>query len=425
MTLSRRSLLSGMALATGFASPAFAARKSNKINNLQTLIDNAVEADGVLHLPAGNFKASNLTISASLRITGVAGRTRLIGGDDSPVLRAAAVANVTLTGLTFVGGPFASKMLVSLQDIDQLIIEDCSFEHADGGGLWLEGCSGRVTGNHFSKIDKAAIFSRDARGLEISGNTIEDIGNNGIQVWTSKHREDGTIVSRNRVSRVGANDGGSGQNGNGINIFRAGNVIVSENRITDCKYSGVRCNAGNNCMIINNSISRMGEVAIYCEFGYLGAVVSGNIIEDTGLGISITNFNEGGRLATVANNVIRRAKGGGTIPETMGIGIGAEADTTVTGNVVEEARDVGISLGWGAYARGLSATGNLVRNAPRGIVFSTTAGADAVLIANNRITGATIAGVSGADHGSITTGELGLAGAEPPSGGQVSGNVIN
>jgi uncharacterized secreted repeat protein (TIGR03808 family) len=153
-------------------------------------------------------------------------------------------------------------------------------------------------------------------------------------------------------------------------------------------------------------------------------VVSGNIIEDVALGISVTNFNEGGRLAVVANNVIRRVKGGGTLPNTNGVGIGAEADATVSGNVVEDARDVGISLGWGRYARALSATGNLVRNAPKGIVFSMAEGADGVLIANNRIVGAKT-GILGSDHGEARTGDLSLPGAALPPGVQIGGNLIN
>ncbi|MCB1434879.1 MAG: right-handed parallel beta-helix repeat-containing protein, partial [Alphaproteobacteria bacterium] len=127
---------------------------------------------------------------------------------------------------------------------------------------------------------------------------------------------------------------------------------------------------------------------------------------------------------TVANNVVRRAKGGGTLPQTNGVGIGAEGDVVVIGNVVEDTRDTGISLGWGRYSRTLTATGNIVRNTPRGIVFSMSEGADEVLIANNRISGVQQA-IIGADHGTPVTDDLGKPGAEIPAGSVISANLVS
>jgi uncharacterized secreted repeat protein (TIGR03808 family) len=262
-----------------------------------------------------------------------------------------------------------------------------------------------VSGNNFSGIGKTALFARDSKGLEISGNHVHDIGNNGIQVWTSEPAEDGTIVTNNRVERIAAEDGGSGQNGNGINVYKAGNVIVSGNRVSDCAFSAIRNNSGSNCQIIGNSISRTGEVAIYCEFAFEGAVVSGNLIEDVAFGISLTNFNEGGRLAVCANNLVRKIKGGGTLVYTKGVGIAAEADTQVTGNVIEDAADTGINLGWGKYCRNLSASGNLIRNCGRGIAFSVSEGAEPVMITGNRIIGARIARIQGMNFADPVTGD--------------------
>ena len=52
-----------------------------------------------------------------------------------------------------------------------------------------------------------------------------------------------------------------------------------------------------------------------------------------------------------------------------------EADTAVTGNVIENAPTAGIYLGWGRYQRDVSATGNIVRGAGVGIAVSVAAGA--------------------------------------------------
>ena len=408
--------------------PVLAAANKSQIKDLQVVLEKAMQGGGAVQFPAGRFAVSGLTITAPLQISGVPGLTLLSSGSGKPILIIDGAADVTISGIAFDGGdapPADDFSLVVAKDAKGLVIENCRFTVSKGNGLRLEGCAGRISGNHFSDIARTALFARNSKGLEISGNRLDGIGNNGIQVWTSEPTEDGTMVVNNRISRVAATDGGTGQNGNGINVYKAGNVMVSGNRISDCAFSAIRNNAGSNCQIQNNSISRTGEVAIYCEFGFEGAIVSGNLIEDVALGISITNFNEGGRLATVANNVIRKVMGGGTLPDTSGVGIGAEADTVVTGNVIEEAADSGISLGWGSYCRNLAASGNLLRNCRRGIVFSVTGGADAVQISNNRISGSTDGSIIGSDHGSPQTADLGVAGAEAPPGVMISGNLVN
>ena len=428
MKFSRRSMLSALGLAVASAGPAKAAAKLTYNKDLRRLLEKAIQAGGAFDLPAGRHEISGLMITSPLRLSGVPGQTILVSRDGRPVLTIDGASNVSLHGVTFESAdspPTDDFALVTAAGATGLLIESCGFAESPGSGLRLEGCSGRVTGNRFSGIAKTALFARDSKGLEISGNSLTDIGNNGIQVWTSEPREDGTIVSNNRIAHVAARDGGTGQNGNGINIYKAGNVSVSANRVSDCAFSAIRNNGGSNCQIVNNAISRTGEVAIYCEFGFEGAVVSGNLLEDVALGISITNFNEGGRLAVVANNVIRKVTGGGSLPATNGVGIGAEADTVVTGNVIEDAADTGLSLGWGQYARNLSATGNLLRNCRRGIVFSAADGADRVLIANNRIAGSRDGAILGGDHGSVVTGDLGLDGAEIPGGSQIAGNLVS
>ena len=180
------------------------------------------------------------------------------------------------------------------------------------------------------------------KGLEIAGNHLHDIGNNAIQVWTSDRREDGTLIIGNRIERVAANDGGDGQNGNGINIFRGSGVTVANNRITDCAFSAVRDNSGDNITIVNNNCARITETAIFVEFAFSGAVVTGNMLESVSAGISITNYNEGGRLAVCANNVVRDVKGGGPNPNGRAVGIGVEADTVVNANVIENSAEIGL-----------------------------------------------------------------------------------
>jgi uncharacterized secreted repeat protein (TIGR03808 family) len=398
MNFSRRSLLSaGAALAATPAAAEIISNGADQTVELQAAIDHAVANGGVLRLGAGAFRVSGLSLKTSLQIEGVSGQTRLVAIGTGDILSADGAEHLGISGLTFEGG---------------------------GNGLVLRNCGGRISGNEFLSQEKTGLFALDSKGLEISGNHVHDIGNNGIQVWTSEKREDGTLVINNRVERISAKAGGSGQNGNGINIYKAAQVMVANNRIADCFFSAVRNNAGNNCQIMGNNISRTGEVAIYVEFAFEGVVVSNNMIDDVGFGISITNFNEGGRLAVCSNNLVRNAKGGTTEGVKIGGGIYAEADTLVSGNVVENAKDVGIGLGWGAYARNLSAQGNLIRDCGKGISVSVTEGAGPSYLANNVISGSKTAAVLGMDHLEVVTDDLGKADAKVPELIKLNDNMV-
>ena len=117
--------------------------------------------------------------------------------------------------------------------------------------------------------------------------------------------DDGTLVVDNRIEDVATSPAAPGQNGNAINVFRAGNVIVRGNRISRAAFSAVRGNAASNLQILGNTCTGLGEVALYAEFGFEGAVIANNMVDGAALGVAVTNFNEGGRLAVVQGNIIR------------------------------------------------------------------------------------------------------------------------
>ena len=115
-------------------------------------------------------------------------------------------------------------------------------------------------------------------------------------------------------------------------------------------------------------------------------MVSANLVDGAATGISVSNFDHDGRLAVVSGNIVRNLKT--TIPykdpnQGRGIGIAVEADTTVTGNVIENAPEFGMVLGWGPYLRNVTATANVVRKAGVGIAVSVADGARSTMIANN------------------------------------------
>jgi uncharacterized secreted repeat protein (TIGR03808 family) len=267
-----------------------------------------------------------------------------------------------------------------------------------------------VSGSTVTKAADVAIYSLDARGLTIRNNTVRGAGNGGILVHRSSVGDDGTLVIDNRIEDVANVAGGSGQFGNAVNVFRAGNVIVRGNRISRAAFSAVRGNAASNIQIVGNTATDIGEVAIYSEFGFEGAVIANNTVDGAAIGVAVANFNEGGRLAVVQGNVIRNLKPkrpAGTDPnDGAGIGITVEADASVTGNVVENAPYAGISVGWGRYMRDVSVVGNVVRSARYGVAVSVTSGAGSAVIASNLISGSRSGAIVGMDHARTVTDDL-------------------
>jgi uncharacterized secreted repeat protein (TIGR03808 family) len=190
----------------------------------------------------------------------------------------------------------------------------------------------------------------------------------------------------------------------------------------------VRGNAASNLHIEGNRVSDVREVALYAEFGFQGALIANNTVDHAAIGVSVTNFNRGGRLAVVQGNIVRSLlpkRPAGTNPgDGAGIGIAVEADTTVIGNVVEDAPYAGIVLGWGHHLRDVAATGNVVRRTDIGIGVSVATGAGTALIANNVIAEFARGAILGMDRRRIVTGDLSKGGAERYANLTVSGNRV-
>jgi len=397
---------------------------------LQKAIDQATARHAPLWLGPGIYKAGGLTLPAGAQLAGVRGATRLVSIKNAPLFNAMHANNIALSGLVLDGGKIPlpeNGALVQLADGRDIRVTDCEIQRAGGTALLCRGTQGQIMGVTIIDAGDTAIFSIDGVNMLISGNIIRGSGNGGIRVWQSQKRDDGTIVADNRIDDTAAAAGGSGQNGNAINVYRAGNVIVRGNQIRNTAFSAVRGNASSGIQIVGNSCSGIGEVALYSEFDFEGAAITGNIVDGAGIGVSVTNFKEGGRLGTVQGNILRNI----TTPrpasdpgEGYGIGIGVEADTAVTGNVIENAAKIGIAAGTGPYLRDVTVTGNVVRNVPFGIAVSVAKGAGAAVIAHNVITGARRGAVVGMEWDKMVTADLVLVapGAYPQV--TVSGNQV-
>ncbi len=392
---------------------------------LQSAIDMAAKNGAVLNIPGGVYRTGMLTLKSNSILSGVPGQSLLKFLGEDNFLIAKSAQNIHLSGLVLEGkiansGNEYNSALLSADRIDGLIITRCKISGGIANGISLNKCSGHITDNEIIKAYQTGLFCNDSHGLDISHNHVHDCGNNGIQVWRSSPGEDGTIVAHNRIAGIRSEAGGSGENGNGINIFRANSVQVTGNRITDCAFSAIRGNAASNFQVIGNSCARIGEVAIYAEFGFEGVVISNNLVDKAAMGISVTNFNEGGRMAVVQGNLVRNLflRAG-----DRGIGIAVEADAMVSGNVIEGAPRAGIQIGWGRHLRDVSATGNLIREAGIGIGISAAPEAGYAFITNNMISKTKEGGIRAMDHNKPLGPDLAKSSSESYRNIAVFGNV--
>lgn len=355
----------------------------------QMAVDAAAALQQPLHLAAGTYQISNIAVSRPITIRGTPGTTLRMGAGDA-ILVLRDCSDVVLEGLTFDGIDALGRdgALLSITNAQRITVQNCTFLRAAGTGIKAHNMQGRIENCALSDIADTAIHANDSAGIDILGNIIARCGNGGIRVWRSQSGPDGARLSGNRISDIDWVGGGNGQNGNGINVFRADNVGISDNHIVNCAFSAIRLNATKNTRVTGNHCQDSGEVSIFSEFGFSGSIISDNLIDGGAAGISMTNFNDGGRLAVCQGNIVRNLlERSPNNPDTVPYGIGVEADAAVTGNVIEGVPGTGIAVGWGPYLRDVLVNDNMVRECTIGIAVSVAPGAGHARISDNVVSG--------------------------------------
>jgi uncharacterized secreted repeat protein (TIGR03808 family) len=429
MKFPRRSLLAFSPFLPVALTSSEAKKIDTPINVADAISEALASGIGILRLPAGEFDVSGVEINKPFVLEGIPGQTIFQASAPGPSMSIVDTQDVTITGINFKGmksprtDETKSSALVLATRVERLQIRNCTFTDSAMSGIRLEVCSGEVMSCRFSGLDEYGLITQDCKALQISGNTLENLGNGGIAVWQSTKTHDGARITNNVIAKVRADSGGNGQFGNGINVFNGANVTIANNLASDCAFSGIRCNSADNALISGNTVLRSGETALYAEFSFEGSVISGNIVDGGSAGISITNFLQGGRLATCTGNIVRNARHGG-FAGAPGTGISCEADTVVNNNVIEGTDGAAIQLGWGEYCRNLSAQGNIIRSAARGITFSTAVGAGRVLIAGNMIDQPKEFAIAGMQWDKVTTGDYLVAVENPAAQVTMFGNVL-
>ena len=350
---------------------------------LQTAL-HAAAASGYLRLPAGRFRVSGIRFPGNMVVEGIPGATWLVGSG-AEIGTISAQSDIVLRDIGFAGDA-GGEPLLAVNAATNVTLDRCRFRDSPETALGLFQSSATIRDCDFAGHGDAGIHALDSVGLLVSGNRISRCGNAGIRIWRSESGTDGTIVTGNRISDIDWRGGGNGQNGNGINVYLADEVIVADNHISDCAFSAVRLNTTRNSQVSGNQCLNSGEVAIFSEFGFSGSIIAANIVDGAASGISMTNMDVGGQLAVCADNIVRNIYPRSEVnPDATPIGIFAEAETAITGNVIDNVPGVAIGAGWGPYLRNVLVADNVVTSSTIGIGISVAEGAGAVTVSGNQI----------------------------------------
>lgn len=393
---------------------------------LQAAFDQSAAEGLPLSLPGGTYLAANLRVPARLMLTGVPGATLLRLSAPGALLALEGVDAVTIDGVGFDSvGIESPNGLITIRASTGVQLTRLAMSGSSAHHIGIEDSAVDISNSTLLGAADTAIFAMDSRGLKITNNRIAGSGNGGIRIWRSAPGRDGSIIAGNTVTTTDSLAGGNGQNGNAINVFRANEVIVANNHLADSAFTAVRLNASNDAQVIGNSCINSGEVAIFSEFGFSGSVIANNIVDGAATGISMTNFDSDGRLATCTGNIVRNIAPASRVnPDTRPVGIFAEADAAVTGNVVENIPGIGIGAGWGPYLRNVLVANNVIRDVDAGVVVSLAPGAGSARVAGNLISEARRAGIAGTAWDDVVSSDM-VKDAEKYPQISVEGNVVS
>ena len=349
--------------------------------SMRLAVEKAAATGQTLRLPPGTIRVMGLDLPGNLVVEGVPGRTQITAVADGPGIAIANQGSLVLRDIGFSGGAAA----LTIENSENITLERCRFHDAEIG-VAITDSGATIRDCDFAGLGDAAIHSMDSRGLLVTGNRIDHCGNAGIRIWRSESGSDGSIVTSNRISNIDWRGGGNGQNGNGINVFKADEVIIADNHIADCAFTAVRLNGTNNSQVSGNICMRSGEVAIFSEFEFSGSIIANNIVDGAATGISITNLDAGGHLAVCSGNIVRNIAPRSEVnPDTIPIGIFAEADTAITGNTVHNVPGIAIMAGYGTFLRNVLISGNVASESQFGLGISVVDGAGPVQIGTNMV----------------------------------------
>jgi uncharacterized secreted repeat protein (TIGR03808 family) len=320
----------------------------------------AAQTQGLpLFIPPGTYLITTVNITAPIEIYS-AGAATIEGYRRSPMINIApsgstAFGPVHIRDLIISGqnqafpGGLTNPALISVYKITNLTIERCELIQSGNHGIFVDQSYGLIENNLVTGSANFGIYSLDATlGVLIKNNQITYSGNNGVYIARSTASGDQSIVSNNEIGFTSANSGGTGPNGNAVIVYLANFVKVQDNMIYTAAFSGIRFNGSSYGLISGNQCYNCSEICIRIEAAlsstpYFGGVISNNIINVCGAGISVSNSNNGSREVVITGNQISACSNNVfTGYQTWGTGIWAEADVIVSNNIIDTSPDWGI-----------------------------------------------------------------------------------
>lgn len=326
--------------------------------NDTTAIQNCINAAGVggsVFFPQGTYRAAGLAPLSGQTWSGP-GVVKRLPSNSGSVVTGSDLADFRLNGLTFDGSRSDStatdQSMIRLTRATRAVVRGCTFQNtpSTNAALELRGSIGSlVEVNTFTLVGYGVIVALalgqtdPCYGNVISGNYFQDIGLNAVFTTENVGSQSGSVVGRVKDTAI------------------VGNTVVG-----------------------------WGDVAIETGSGCVRTLVSGNVCDNNGKGVSVASGilirdNAG---TVVSDNVVFGLPKTGTQKCISCVGLnGSSTDLTVTGNTVDGSAANGLFING---CTGLEITGGLVSNA----------GAEGILLDN--VTQFAISGVrvvGSADHG--------------------------
>ena len=376
-----------------------ARRTGDRSVELPAAINRAASAGRPLRIPAGRYEVSNIRLPDRARVVGVPGETRLVYSGGGRFLYADEARTLSLEGLVLDG---ANRMLsdeddglLSLAFVDNADLARLAVQGSVGHGVALTRTGGSLRDCSVSGAVGVGIMSTEGNALTIAGNTVSDCVGGGIHLrrWTVGN--DGSTVRDNRIHGVGE--------------------------------AGVRLSSAGTVRIAGNDLQAIEGAAIVADAASAGTSVSNNAIDGAALGIALL-ADGGDRLSLVEGNVVRNVVEASVVgaagKRAGGVGIHVETHGSVTGNVIEAAPHLGLSLGWGAMLGNVVASGNVIRRAGTGIGVSVLASEQATIVTGNLLVDVPGGAVRGMRFAEFATDDLARVGAAAWPGLTVGENRV-
>ena len=302
--------------------------------------------------------------------------------------------HIELTGIVIDGAnrwlSDNAQGMVDLRRVRHAVIDNCQIVGSGKNGIALERVAGRIENTEISGAADAGIYSVEASGLQITGNSVSDCANGGILVHRWQPADDGTIVSGNRVDAHRRR--ATAAPGRTATASTSSAPTMSWSRTTSSATAPSR-----------RSAPTAPATSRFPPTPASGSGETGDLFRVRLRRRHHQRQHRRRRRQRHLDRQFQRGRPHGRLlgqhraqpvasvgpyqqdPPGFGVGISVEADCAVTGNVVENVPLYGMQIGWGEYMRNVVATGNVIRKAGTGIIISVVEGTGSAVISDNVI----------------------------------------